>query len=125
MSKAPKDIDDYIARFPPEVQKRLRKIRTTIRKAVPEAEEAIKYEIPTFVLNGNLVHFAAYPHHISVYPAPRGSEEFKDELAGYKGGKGTVQFPLDEPLPVDLIVRIVKHLVARSRERAEARRKKR
>jgi uncharacterized protein YdhG (YjbR/CyaY superfamily) len=109
---ATKDIDEYIAGFPSAVQKILEKIRKTIRKAVPDAEEAIKYQIPTFVLNGgNLIHFAAYKNHIGLYPAPRGSEEFKDELAGYEGGKGTVQFPLDKPIPFDLITRIVKFRV--------------
>jgi uncharacterized protein YdhG (YjbR/CyaY superfamily) len=108
---AAKDIDEYIAGFPSDVQKILEKIRKTIRKAVPDAEEAIKYQIPTFVLNGNLIHFAAYKSHIGMYPAPRGSEEFKQELSAYEGGVGTVQFPLDQPIPYDLITRIVKFRV--------------
>ena len=107
--KAPKDIDAYIAGFPPVVQARLEKIRATIRKAAPKTEEAIKYQIPTFVLGGkNLIHFAGFKNHIGVYPAPRGHEEFAEELSGYEGGKGTVQFPHDRPLPLKLIARIVK-----------------
>lgn len=110
-TKAPATIDAYIAGFPPDVQERLETIRAAIRKAAPGAEEAIKYAIPTFVLNGNLIHFAAYKHHIGLYPAPRGHEDFKDELAAYEGGKGTVQFPHDKPLPMRLIGRIVKFRV--------------
>jgi uncharacterized protein YdhG (YjbR/CyaY superfamily) len=105
---SPKDIDEYIAGFPGEVQELLEKVRATIREAAPEAEEAIKYQIPTFVLHGNLVHFAAFKKHIGFYPAPDGIEKFKEELSAYKGAKGSVQFPLDEPIPFDLISRIVK-----------------
>jgi uncharacterized protein YdhG (YjbR/CyaY superfamily) len=125
MASSPKDIDDYIAGFPPDVQKILRKIRATIRKAAPKAEEAIKYQIPTFVQNGNLIHFAAYKNHIGLYPAPRGVAEFKDELAAYEGGKGTLRFPLDEPIPYDLISRIVKFRVMKDRQNAKVERKKR
>lgn len=121
----PKDIDEYIAGFPKEVQEILKKIRKTIREAAPDAEEAIKYQIPTFTLKGNLVHFAAFKKHIGFYPAPRGIEEFKDELSVYKGAKGSVQFPLEEPIPYDLISRIVKFRVSDNLERAEAKRKKR
>ena len=111
MRTAAKDIDDYIAGFPPNVQKLLQKIRTTIHKAVPKATEAIKYQIPTFVLDGrNLIHFAAFQEHIGVYPAPRDAA-FEKELAPYAGGKGTVRFPLDEPLPLDLIKRIVQYRI--------------
>lgn len=107
--RAPADIDDYIAGFPPEVQKVLKRIRTTIQKAVPAAEEAISYQIPTFRLHGkNLIHFAAFKEHVGLYPAPREDAEFKEELARYGGGKGTVQFPFDEPLPLDLIRRIAR-----------------
>ena len=122
--KTPKDIDDYIAGFPADVQKILQKIRATIHKAAPKAEEAIKYQIPTFVQNGNLIHFAAYKNHIGVYPAPRGVAEFKDEVAGYEGGKGTLRFPLDEPIPYDLISRIVKFRATRDREGAKAKKKR-
>ena len=85
---AAKDIDEYIADFPSDIQKILEKIRRTIRKAAPDAKEAIKYQIPTFVLNGNLVHFAAFKNHIGLYPTPNGIEEFKDELSAYESGKG-------------------------------------
>ena len=120
-----KDIEQYIAGFPSNVQKILQKIRLTIRQAAPGAEEAIKYQIPAFTLNGNLIFFAAYKKHIGLYPAPRGVEKFKKELSAYEGGKGTVQFPLDEPVPFDLISRIVKFRVAENLEIAKAKRKKR
>ena len=115
MKSQPKDIDEYIAEFPADVQKKLKKIRATIKKAAPEAEEAIKYAIPTFVLNGNLVHFAAYKNHIGFYPTPNGMEEFKEELSPYESGKGSAQFPLNEPVPYDLITRIVKYRVEKNR----------
>ncbi len=117
-------IDEYIAGFPKEVQKLLQEVRTTIKKAAPEAEEAIKYGIPTFVLHGNLVHFGGFKNHIGFYPAPRALEEFKEELSGYKGAKGSVQFPLDEPLPLRLITKIVKYRVAKNKEAAKAKAKK-
>lgn len=120
---APKSIDDYIARFPSEVQKILKKIRMTIRKAAPDAEEAIKYQMPTFVQNGNLVHFAAYKSHIGFYPAPRAIEQFKKELSRYEGAKGTVRFSLDEPIPFELIDRIVKFRVKKNLETAKAKRR--
>ena len=109
--KPPTTIDEYIAGFPKDVQAILQKIRVTIAKAAPDAEEAIKYAIPTFVLNGNLVHFAAFKSHIGFYPAPTGTEKFQKELSGYKSGKGSVQFPLDEPMPYALIEKIVKFRV--------------
>lgn len=107
----PKTIDEYIAGFPKEVQARLKEIRKTIRKAAPAAEEKISYRIPAFALHGNLIYFAAFKNHIALYPAPRGVAKFKDELSAYEGGKGTVQFPLDRPIPFDLISRIVKFRV--------------
>lgn len=122
--KAPRDIDAYIAGFPDDVQEILEKIRATIRKAAPDAEEAITYQIPTFVLNGNLVHFAAFTKHIGFYPVPRGVEEFKKALSVYEGGKGTLRLPLDQPIPVALISKIVKFRVKKNLERAEAARKK-
>ena len=122
---APKDIDEYIAGFPTEVQQVLQQVRATIRKAAPEAEEAIKYQIPTFTLNGNLVHFAAFTHHVGFYPTPDGIESFKDELSAYERAKGSVQFPLDRPMPLDLISRIVKHRVRQNDEKAPRRRTKR
>ena len=111
-------IDGYIAGFPPDVQAILEKIRATIRKEAPDATEAIKYGMPTFVLNGNLIHFAAFTHHIGLYPTPSGIETFKRELAGYESAKGSVQFPLDAPMPYDLITKITKFRVKENRERA-------
>lgn len=122
--EAPKDIDEYIAGFPPEVQEILQKIRLTIRKAAPKAEEAISYMIPTFKLHGNLVHFAAYKNHIGFYPAPRGIEAFKEELSVYEGGKGTVRFPLDKPIPYALISKIVKFRAMQNLDKAAAKEKK-
>lgn len=109
-----KNIDEYIAGYPKDIQAMLQQIRTTIRKITPEAEETIKYAIPTFVLNGkNLVHFAAFKNHIGFYPTPTGIESFKKDLAKYKQGKGSVQFPLDEPMPLTLITKIVKFNISR------------
>ena len=114
-----KNIDDYIAGFPKEIQAMLEQIRATISKVAPKAEEAIKYAIPTFVLNGkNLVHFAAFKNHIGFYPTPTGIESFKKELSKYKQGKGSVQFPLDEPMPLALVTKIVKFNMARNAEAA-------
>lgn len=106
-----KNIDEYIASFPEETQKLLQQVRSTIQKAAPTAEEKISYAMPTFVLNGNLIHFAAYQHHIGLYPAPQGIEAFKEELSVYKGAKGSVQFPLNQPMPLDLIARITAYRV--------------
>ncbi|MBK9105175.1 MAG: DUF1801 domain-containing protein [Saprospiraceae bacterium] len=118
------DIDDYIAGFPGEVQDLLQQIRAAIQKVVPGAQEDIKYAIPTFVLNGkNLVHFAAFKHHIGFYPTPTGIESFKKELSKYKQGKGSVQFPLDQPMPLKLITEIVTFNVARNVEAAGKKRK--
>ena len=113
------DIDEYIAHFPKDIQQMLEDIRAAIRKAAPEAEEAIKYAIPTFTLNGNLVHFAAFKNHIGFYPAPTGIAAFAKELSAYKGAKGSVQFPLDKPMPLTLISRIVKFRVKKNQERAK------
>jgi uncharacterized protein YdhG (YjbR/CyaY superfamily) len=119
----PKTIDEYIADFPSDIQEILQKIRTTIKKAAPEAEEKISYQMPTFTLKGNLVHFAAFKNHIGFYPTPSGTEEFRKELSGYKGGKGSIRFPLDQPIPFDLISKIVKFRVKENLERAEAKKK--
>lgn len=105
---APKTVDDYIGGFPSETQKMLKKIRSTIKKAAPKAEERISYGIAGYFENGILIYFAGFKKHVSVYPAPRSEPEFKKELAAFKGGKGTVQFPLDAPVDYDLITRIVK-----------------
>lgn len=119
-SSPARDIDSYIARFPADVQKVLQRIRTCIRKAAPGAEEVISYQMPAFKLHGTLIFFAAYKNFVSLYPAPRGAKEFKKELSAYKGGKGTVQFPLDEPIPFGLITRIVKYRAGQNLEAAKA-----
>ena len=111
-------IDEYIATFPGEVQLLLEELRATIKAAAPEAKEKISYQIPTFFLRGNLVHFAAYKKHIGFYPSSSGIQAFQKELSIYKGAKGSVQFPLDRPLPLELIARIVKYRVAENLERA-------
>ena len=118
------NIDDYIAGFPKDIQKMLEEIRATISKAAPDAEEAIKYAMPTFTLHGNLVHFAAFKNHIGFYPAPMGIEAFKKELSVYKGAKGSVQFPLDKPLPLTLISKIVQYRVKKTLGTAKAKAKK-
>ncbi len=101
------DIDSYMAEFPEGTRKFLEEIRSVIKKTAPEATEAMKYGIPTFVFHGNLVHFAGYKSHVGFYPAPSGITRFKKEISVYKNAKGSVQFPLDQPLPLDLIRRIV------------------
>lgn len=101
------NIDDYIANFPEDVQKVLEQVRVTIQKAAPQAEEAISYQMPTFKLNGNLVHFAAWKNHIGFYPTPSGTKEFQKEIAKYVFAKGSIQFPLNEPMPLALITKIV------------------
>ena len=103
--------DKYIAGFPKEIQNILQKLRDTIRRAAPEAEETIKYGILTYVLNGNLVHFGGFKKHIGFYPAVSGIKAFKKELSIYKTSKGAIQFPLDKPLPLKLILKIVKFRV--------------
>lgn len=112
MNNSCQAIDEYIAAFPAELQKVLGKMRKTISKCDKRFTEAISYGVPTFRLDGkNVIHFAGFKHHVSVYPAPRGVAEFEDEMAKYKGGKGTVQFPLDKPIPYDLIERIAKYRI--------------
>lgn len=122
----PNSIDNYIADFPEETRQILQQVRLTVSKAAPKAEETINYGIPTFTLNGNLVHFAGYKSHIGFYPAPSGIEAFKNELSVYKGAKGSVQFPLDKPMPLALITKIVKFRVKENLEKArvKGRRKK-
>lgn len=105
-------IDAYIAGFPADVQAILEEVRRTIRDAAPKAEETINYQIPTFKLNGNLVHFAAYKNHIGFYPAPSGIEALKDALSAYESAKGSVKFPLDKPIPYDLVRQITAFRVA-------------
>lgn len=117
--ETPKTIDEYIAGFPDDVQEILQEIRVTIKRAAPDAEETISYQMPTFVLKGNLVHFAAYKRHIGLYPAPTGTEEFNEQLSAYRAAKSSVRFPLDEPIPFDLISQIVKLRVAENLKKAE------
>jgi uncharacterized protein YdhG (YjbR/CyaY superfamily) len=116
-TKKPKNIDEYIADFPEDVQVILEQMRSTIKKAAPNAEETINYAIPTFTLNGNLVHFAGYKNHIGFYATPSGNEAFEKELSTYKVGKGSIQFPIDEPLPVSLITKMVKYRVKENMEK--------
>jgi uncharacterized protein YdhG (YjbR/CyaY superfamily) len=122
-AEGPKDIDEYIAGFPEDVREKLQKIRMTIREAAPDAEEKISYQMPTFYLKGNLVHFAAFQKHIGFYPTPTGTEKFQKELAAYKVAKGTARFPLDKPIPFDLITEIVKFRVKENLARAESKQK--
>ena len=115
-------IDAYVAGFPPDVQALLEKVRRTIRKAVPEAQEAISYRIPAFKLNGRyLIYFAGFKKHIGLYPVRADTAEFQQEIATYGVGKATLQFPLDQPIPVELIVRVVKLKALQSRAAANKR----
>ncbi|ALC17851.1 hypothetical protein DSOUD_3126 [Desulfuromonas soudanensis] len=116
----PRTIDEYISAFPQDVQQILEKIRITIQTAAPEAKETITYRIPTFTLGGSLVHFAAFKKHIGFYPTPTGIERFKKELSAFKGAKGSVKFPLNEPIPYALISEIVRFRVRENLERGNA-----
>jgi len=118
----PQNIDEYIAAFPLDVRQVLQDVRAAIRAAAPEAEEAMKYGIPTFVLGGNLVHFGGFKTHVGFYPTPSGIEAFKQELSGYQSAKGSVQFPLDRPMPLRLIGRIVKFRVRQAQKKAATKR---
>jgi uncharacterized protein YdhG (YjbR/CyaY superfamily) len=120
----PKNMDEYIGTFPKDVQIILNILRSTIRKAAPGAQEAIKYQIPTFVLQGNLVHFAAYKNHIGFYPASSGIQRFRKELSDYKLSKGTVQFPMDKSLPLPLISEIVRFRVNENLQKVAAKTQK-
>lgn len=100
-------IDEYIAMFPKELQEKLQTLREVIKTAAPQAGEKISYQMPTFTLNGNLVHFAAFKNHIGFYPTPSGITAFDEELSRYKKAKGSIQFPIDEPIPYDLVEKIV------------------
>lgn len=112
-----KNVDEYIARFPEEVQNKLKQMRTAIQKAAPEAQETISYQMPAYKLHGVLVYFAAFKNHIGFYATPTGSEAFRKELSVYKIGKGSIQFPLNEPLPLKLITEIVQFRVAENLEK--------
>jgi len=120
-------IDEYIATFPEAVQRKLQEVRVTIKVSAPDAVEKISYQMPTFYLHGNLIHFAAFKNHIGLYPTPNGIQAFNNELSIYESGKGSVQFPLDKPLPLELIKKIVKFRVEeniRKSELASSKRKK-
>ena len=116
--------DDYFLLFPSDIREILNKLRKVIKEAAPEAEEKISYQMPTFYLHGNLVHFAAFKNHIGLYPTPSGIDAFEPELAQYKGGKGSLRFPIEKPLPYELISRIVKYRVAENIVKAEGKLKK-
>lgn len=121
---SPKTVDDYIAAFPKDVQPILQKMRTTIKEAAPEVEEAISYQIPTFKLNGHyLIYFAAYKKHIGLYPVPIGDAAFKKELLPYASGKATLKFPLNDPIPYKLVSKIVKVKVKNSLAKVAVRKK--
>lgn len=124
MINKPNNINEYIASFPENVQKLLEQIRNIIQKAAPEATETISYAMPTFKLNGILVHFAAFQNHIGFYALPSGNEAFQKELSAYKTGKGSIQFPVNEPLPESLITKIVKFRVQENMAKAEMKKKK-
>ena len=119
----PSTIDEYVRTFPRDVQKKLSDLRSTIRRAAPDAIEKIAYRMPTFFQKKNLVHFAAYEHHIGFYPTPSGIAAFKDELTRYVTSKGAIQFPIDEPLPLELVTRIVKFRVAENEAKAVAKKR--
>ncbi|HWR07473.1 iron chaperone [Sporomusa sp.] len=121
---AVKSIDEYICQFSPEVQEILKTLRKVIKEAAPDAEEKISWQMPTFALHGNLVHFAAHKNHIGFYPGPSGIDAFKHELSEYKGAKGSVQFPTDKLLPYDLISRVVKFRVTENTKLAAGKLKK-
>jgi uncharacterized protein YdhG (YjbR/CyaY superfamily) len=123
-SAPPRNIDEYIANFPVNIQKILQEIRVTIQKAAPEASEKISYAMPTFVLEGNLVHFAAFKKHVGFYSTPSGTTQFQQEILAYKHAKGSIQFPLEKPMPFDLIAQIVKFRVEENLAKAAAKRKK-
>ncbi len=122
-STVPRTVDEYIAGYPRDVQLILKKVRQTIKKAAPGAQEKIAYQMPAFTLNGNLVYFAGFKSHIGFYPIPTGITQFSKELSVYKQGRGSVQFPLDKPIPYGLITRIVKFRVKENLAKARARKK--
>lgn len=119
-----KSIDEYILKFPPEIQEILQNIRKVIKESAPDAEEKISYQMPTFAFHGNLVHFAAWKNHIGFYPTPSGNDAFKHELSEFKVAKGSIQFPIEKPMPYELISKIVKYRVAENIKKAEEKFKK-
>ncbi|MEZ0183331.1 iron chaperone [Flavobacterium oncorhynchi] len=118
-TKKPENIDEYIGAFPNDVQEILEKVRMTIQQAAPEAKERISYSMPSFEQNGIVVYFAAFKNHIGLYALPSGHKAFAEELSKYKSGKGSVQFPLKEKMPYDLITKIVKFRVKENLEKAK------
>jgi uncharacterized protein YdhG (YjbR/CyaY superfamily) len=112
-------IDEYIQGFPKQVRERLESIRRLVRTLAPEAQEKISYQMPTFYLDGNLIHFAAFKNHIGMYPTPNGISAFQKELSRYKSGRGSVQFPMDEALPVELIKKIVRYRLEQNRKKGK------
>ncbi len=128
MKKSPggfKSIDDYVATFPDDIKEILEKIRTVIKKAAPDAREKISYHIPTFAQEGNLVHFAAFKGHIGFYPTPSGVEAFKEQLSGYEYSKGAIRFPIDRPIPYELIRKMVLFRVRENLAKSDIRMKRR
>ncbi|SCY80916.1 iron chaperone [Flavobacterium caeni] len=121
--KKPETIDEYLSGFPPPTQTILMQIREAVQKAAPRATEKISYGIPTFYLYGNLVHFAAFKNHIGFYALPSGNEAFREELAAYPMGKGSIQFPIDRPMPLALIEKIVRFRVAENTEKKNQKKK--
>lgn len=119
-SKVAANVDEYIAAFPAAVQARLQSIRRTVKKAAPDAQEKISYQIPTFTLGSNLIHFAAFKNHIGVYPGASAIEALQEDLAGYRTAKGTVQFPLDRPIPLKLIEKLVRFRIEERSRRANS-----
>lgn len=117
----PKNIDEYIAAFPKATQELLELMRKTIGEAAPEAEETISYQIPTFKLKGNLVHFAGYERHIGFYPGSGSTIAYREELSGYKSGKGSVQFPIGKPMPLELVTKLVKFRIKENLDKAAQR----
>lgn len=120
----PTTIDDYISAFPDEVQHVLQEFRKIVNDVAPDAEEKISYGIPTLFLNGNLVHFGGYKNHIGFYPGPGGITEFKDQLSGYELSKGTIKFPLNKPLPVEIISRITAYRAIENRKKTSLKKQK-
>jgi uncharacterized protein YdhG (YjbR/CyaY superfamily) len=118
------NVDEFIAAYPPSVQKMLKQLRAAIKKAAPEAEESISYMMPAYKLHGPLVYFGAYEKHIGFYPTGTGVAAFQKEIASYKSSKGAIQFPLDEPLPLTLVEKIVKFKVKENMMKAEIKKKK-
>ncbi|KNZ40801.1 hypothetical protein AKG39_15740 [Acetobacterium bakii] len=117
-------IDEYINQFPNEIQEKLTQLRETIQSAAPQAQEKISYQMPTFYFHGNLVHFAAYKNHIGFYPTPAGIEKFHKQLTAYKHAKGSIQFPMDEPLPLDLIAEMVRARIVENERKASYKKNK-